>query len=116
WTLLAFLILRFSIRIGRFIPEKYTRELIENSDFRKFDDSLRMVLDCTPELAAEIEQYLAAAAADGVVRYGTHRQDAAMMTCFTPSPTNPNHVHFIDGALGGYAMAASALKGSRERG
>ncbi|HET7382600.1 MAG TPA: DUF3095 family protein [Pseudolabrys sp.] len=26
---------------------------MENSDFRKFDDSLRMVLDCTPELAAE---------------------------------------------------------------
>ena len=30
-----------------------------------------------------------------------------MMTCFTPSPTRSNHVHFIDGALGGYAMAAS---------
>ena len=33
-----------------------------------------------------------------------------MMTCFTPSPAKPNHVHFIDGAMGGYAMAASALK------
>jgi hypothetical protein len=68
------------------------------------------VLDCTPELAAAIEQRLKAAAADGVVRYGLHRQAAAMMTCFTPSPANPNHVHFIDGALGGYATAASALK------
>jgi hypothetical protein len=33
-----------------------------------------------------------------------------MMTCFTPSPVNPNHVHFIDGAQGGYALAAAALK------
>ena len=33
-----------------------------------------------------------------------------MMTCFTPSPTSANHVHFIDGAMGGYAMAASAMK------
>jgi hypothetical protein len=110
WTLLAFLVMRTGVPVGRFIPKQYTRQLVENSDFRKFDDALRMVLDCTPELAAAIEQRLKAAAADGVVRYGLHRQAAAMMTCFTPSPANPNHVHFIDGALGGYATAASALK------
>ena len=109
-TFLYFLVMRFSITVGRFIPSKYTRELIDNSDFRKFDDALRMVLDCTPALAEEIEQHLKQCAAKGVVRYGTHRQKAAMMTCFTPSPATPNHVHFIDGAMGGYAMAASAMK------
>ncbi len=109
-TFLIFLTMHFKLRMGRFIPEKYERELVENSDFRKFDDSLRMVLDCTSELAAEIESYLQKAAADGVVRYGTHRQGAAMMTCFAPHPANPNHVHFIDGADGGYAVAATAMK------
>jgi hypothetical protein len=112
WTLLAYLVMRFGISLGGFVPAKYTRELIDNSDFRKFDDSLRMVLDCTTELADEIERYLAECAKQGVVRYGTHRQPAAMMTCFTPSPTQSNHVHFIDGAMGGYAIAASALKAS----
>ncbi len=112
WTLFAFLVMRFGIKVGSFIPAKYTRELIDNSDFRKFDDALRMVLDCTPELADEIERHLAGCAAKNIVRYGTHRQHAAMMTCFTPSPTRSNHVHFIDGAMGGYAMAASALKES----
>jgi hypothetical protein len=112
WTLSAYLVMRFGITVGSFIPAKYTRELIDNSDFRKFDDSLRMVLDCTNELADEIEHYLAECAKQGIVRYGTHRQHAAMMTCFTPSPTQSNHVHFVDGALGGYAMAASALKAS----
>ena len=102
--------MRFNITVGSFIPAKYTRELIDNSDFRKFDDALRMVLDCTPELADEIEQHLKECAAKGIVRFGTHRQQAAMMTCFTPSPTSSNHVHFIDGAMGGYAMAASAMK------
>ena len=111
-TFLFFLIMHYSIKVGSFIPAKYTSELVDNSDFRKFDDSLRMVLDCTPELADEIERHLAECAAKNIVRYGTHRQHAAMMTCFTPSPTKSNHVHFIDGAMGGYAMAASALKAS----
>jgi len=109
-TFLFFLIMHFKFRVGRFIPEKYTRELIDNSDFRKFDDSLRMVLDCTPEMASQIEECLKEAAADGIVRFGTHRQEAAMMTCFTPSPMKANHVHFIDGANGGYATAAAAMK------
>lgn len=110
WTLFYFLIMRLGIAVGGFVPAKYTRQLIDNSDFRKFDDSLRMVLDCTPALADQIEQQLEASAAKGIVRFGTHRQQAAMMTCFTPSPSSSNHVHFIDGALGGYAMAASAMK------
>ncbi len=109
-TFLYFIIMWTGLRVGRFIPKKYTREIIENSDFRKFDDSLRMVLDCSPELATEIEDFLNAAAAKGVVRYGSHRQQDAMMTCFTPSPSHPSHVHFIDGAQGGYALAAAALK------
>lgn len=112
WTFFAFVVMRFGIKVGSFIPARYTRELIDNSDFRKFDDALRMVLDCTVSLAEEIEEHLKDSAARGILRYGTHRQQAAMMTCFTPSPTQSNHVHFIDGALGGYAIAASALKSS----
>lgn len=109
-TFVSYLILRFGIRVGRFVPAAYLAQTVVNSDFRKFDDGLRMILDCTPELAQDIADRLAAAAAAGTVRYGLHRQDAAMMTCFTPSPTRSDHVHFIDGARGGYASAATALK------
>jgi hypothetical protein len=84
--------------------------VVENSDFRKYDDGLRMILDCTLELENALTQRLARAASTGIVRYGLHRQDAAMMTCFTPSALRSDHVHFIDGARGGYASAATALK------
>jgi hypothetical protein len=109
-TLYVYLVMRFGIRIAGFIPEAYLRQVVENSDFRKYDDGLRMILDCTPELAAELAQRLAAGASAGIARYGLHRQDAAMMTCFTPSALRSDHVHFIDGASGGYAAAATALK------
>jgi hypothetical protein len=109
-TLFAYLIMRYGIKVGGFVPENYTRQVVENSDFRKYDDGLRMILDCTAELEGELSKRLAAAAAVGIVRYGLHRQDAAMMTCFTPSVMRADHVHFIDGARGGYASAAIALK------
>lgn len=109
-TLWAFVVLRLGIKVGNFVPKTYVQQVVENSDFRKYDDGLRMILDCTPELERALTQRLAAAASNGIVRYGLHRQDAAMMTCFTPSVMRSDHVHFIDGARGGYASAATALK------
>jgi hypothetical protein len=111
-TLFAYLIMRYGIRVGGFVPKTYIQQVVENSDFRKYDDGLRMVLDCTPDLERKLTQRLAEAASAGVARYGLHRQDAAMMTCFTPSALRSDHVHFIDGARGGYASAATALKGA----
>ena len=110
YTFFAYVIMRFGIKVGGFVPHTYIRQVVENSDFRKYDDGLRMILDCSAELEAELSKRLAAAASAGVVRYGLHRQDAAMMTCFTPSAVRADHVHFIDGARGGYASAATALK------
>jgi hypothetical protein len=109
-TLWAYVVMRFNIKVGAFVPRNYVRQVVENSDFRKYDDGLRMILDCTEELASALAERLAKAAENGVVRYGLHRQDAAMMTCFTPSVMRADHVHFIDGARGGYASAATALK------
>jgi len=107
-TLFYFLIMRSGIRVGGFVPATYLREVVENSDFRKYDDGLRMIVDCSAELADAIERRLVAAPRTAL--YGMHRQDAAMMTCFAPQATRSDHVHFIDGARGGYAAAAAALK------
>ena len=109
-ALWAYVVLRFGIKVGNFVPKTYLQQVVENSDFRKYDDGLRMILDCTGDLEAALTKVLAAAAAAGTARYGVHRQDAAMMTCFTPSALRSDHVHFIDGARGGYASAATALK------
>ena len=109
-TLFAYVVMRFGITVGNFVPKLYVQQVVENSDFRKYDDGLRMILDCTPELERTLAQRLAAAASNGIIRYGLYQQDAAMMTCFTPSAIRSDHVHFIDGARGGYASAATALK------
>lgn len=113
WTLFVYVIMRFGISFRGFVPQTYMAQVPENSDFRKYDDGLRMILDCPPDVADALEQRLADAAAAGIARYGVFRQDAAMMTCFTPSAARSDHVHFVDGAGGGYAAAAVALKAMR---
>ena len=110
--LFAFLILRSGLKVGGFDPIRYRHQLVENTDFRKFDDGLRMTLDCTPALADRLEGLLMEAQSKGIAHYGVHRQEAALMTCFVPSATRSDHIHFVDGAMGGYAMAARALKPS----
>jgi len=109
-TLISYLVLKLGIRFDGFDPAVYRRQVVENSDFRKFDDSLRMTLDCTPALADRIEKRLADARGANVARFGLHRQPAAIMTCIVPSISESDHVHFIDGAAGGYALAAKQLK------
>lgn len=96
--------------IGRFNPKRYRNWVAKNSDFRKYDDALRMTIDCAPATADGLEAVMAEAEDARIIDYGLHRQDAAIMTCIVPSYMSDDHVHFLDGSGGGYAMAAIALK------
>ncbi|TAU99731.1 DUF3095 domain-containing protein (plasmid) [Rhizobium leguminosarum] len=102
---------RLGIPLGRFDARRYKRDVADNSDFRKFDDGLKMTIDVDAEHLKRIETLLQHAQAKGVARYGLHRQSSALMTCFVPTPIARDHIHFIDGAAGGYAVAASQITG-----
>jgi hypothetical protein len=57
-----------------------------------------------------LEAELSRAQREGIARYGLHRQQSALLTCIVPSPVTADHMHFVDGADGGYARAAEMLK------
>lgn len=109
-AIMAIFFFKTDMRLGKFKPSRYRREIAENSDFRKYDDGLMMTVDCADETRSAIESMLADAEAQGLIRFGLHTQDEALMTCFVPTITMDDHVHFIDGAGGGYAEATAALK------
>ncbi|WP_076488173.1 DUF3095 domain-containing protein [Alkalispirochaeta americana] len=87
-----------------------------NADFQKFDGSLKMVVSATPQEAVLLEDFFRQRREEGLVFYGMHRSDRALMTCLMHMKSG-SEVHFIDAADGGYAMAAKSLKAqiSQER-
>jgi hypothetical protein len=109
-TSLAVLFDRLNLRIGPLRADEYRAEIARNSDFRKFDDGLKMTVDLPDFRIAMLQDLLEDAARAGLCTFGLERQDAALMTCFAPSLEARDHVHFIDGAGGGYAAAASQAK------
>lgn len=109
-TFLAWVLIRTGLKLGGFDPSHYRRIVGGNADFRKFDDGLKMTLDCDRATEDDLRRVLNAAADDGILRFGMHAQSEAMMTCFVPSILTDDHVHFVDGAGGGYTQAAAQIK------
>jgi len=97
------------IKIAFFDGTKYLSEMVANSDARKFDEMLRMVLDSTNEQHRTLELALDKRYKSGQITYGIHTSSQALMTCLVFNLAG-NHVHLIDGADGGYALAAKQMK------
>lgn len=112
-NLFAWVLFRTGIRAGSFDPVAYAAMVSSNADFRKFDDGLKMTLDCDADTHRRIRAILQGAQADGIVDFGLFEQDEAMITCFVPSVTQDDHLHLVDGAAGGYAQAAAQIKSGR---
>jgi hypothetical protein len=109
YVLLGWLAIVFGLRLGDFDGKRYREELIRNSDYRKFDGTIRMVLDLSRIQYEKLRQLLEAEREQGALAFGIHTADSSLMTCVISSYSG-NHVHFIDGSNGGYALAAKELK------
>ena len=109
------LVFRFGVNPLVFDPKHYAGAMAAHSDYRKFDDMLRMILDCTTEQVQAIQAFLEELRGSGEICYGMHIADASLMTCFVDGLNDGEHIHFVDGGDGGYAMAAKGLKAQLAR-
>ena len=88
---------------------RYIGDMIDNSDFRKFDGMLRMVIDGSDAQYRALRAELDALHREGRLVFGLHPSREALLTCIVFSHDG-NHLHFVDGSDGGYAVAAGELK------
>ncbi|MFD0916865.1 DUF3095 domain-containing protein [Pseudahrensia aquimaris] len=109
-TFVAWVFIKARLKIGGFDSAHYQRTTGLNADFQKFEQSLKMTLDCNEAVKQQIITMLDEAQHEGIIRYGIHEQDTSIMTCIVPSIMSDDHIHFVDGANGGYAAATRTLK------
>ncbi len=88
---------------------QYKRNLILNTDYRKFDEMLRMVISGSAAQRATLRDVLEGYRRDGQLVFGIHAAPASLITCIVTN-YDKDHVHFLDGSNGGYTIAARELK------
>ncbi len=103
-----------NIKSKRFDGGRYRQALIANTDYRKFDEVLRMVISGTEEHQRQLRTALEEFRRKGELVYGIQSSPHALITCIISDYTN-DHVHFLDGSNGGYALAAREMKKQLEK-
>lgn len=102
-------VMQWGLNIAGVDWSSYKKSVALASDYQKIDDVLRMVIAGTPAQTAQLENYLAHRLQAGELVYGIHISNRALLTCLI-SDRNDWHIHLVDAADGGYALAAKQLK------
>ena len=115
WLMLRFkwiigvIFMRYNIKTEVTEWGSYKPDLVANTDYRKFDDMLRMVLAGTTEQRKTIDTMLDSLYKKGKIVYGIHHAESALITCVILNHQK-GHIHLVDGSDGGYAIAAKMMK------
>jgi len=109
FVLLGWFLMKFGLKTEFTDWSRYKDTLYRNCDVRKFNDVYRQVLSGTPAQRGALEAWLAEGYAAKRLVYGLHVADRAHMTCLVFDYSG-RHLHFIDGADGGFFLAAKQYK------
>jgi len=108
-NILGQIFMGFDMQTGDTKWGQYKPDLVANSDYRKFDDMLRMIIAGTGHQRQQLLAYLEQQYQAGKLKFGIHASTGSLITCLV-FQRQSQHIHFIDGCDGGYAMAATQLK------
>lgn len=109
-TLFAWFVFKTGVSVAGFNPKRYKEFTSLNTDYRKFQDGLRITVSLGDARLKKLSEFLENERKAKNLRYGLCVQDSAILTCYVPSVTSDAHFHFLDGAGGGYAQAAENMR------
>ena len=95
----------FRTKKGRF----YLTSLVDMSDTLVMDGRINTIISGTTAQRTLLETALNEMESQGEIIYGLHVSNECVMSCYVRN-MNDRHIHFVDGAEGGYTMAAGIVK------
>jgi hypothetical protein len=87
----------------------YLHNLVDMSDTLVIDGRINTVISGTAQQRELLETALSKIERDGEIFYGLFVSNESVMSCYVRN-MNDRHVHFVDGAEGGYTKAAGVIK------
>jgi Protein of unknown function (DUF3095) len=87
----------------------YLHNLVSMSDTLVIDGRINTVISGTAEQREMLVNELNKLEAEGEILYGLYVSKESVMSCYVRN-LNDTHIHFIDGAEGGYTKAAGVIK------
>jgi hypothetical protein len=89
--------------------KRYLESLVALSDTFVIDGRINTVISGTRRQRQRMEELLIKMEVNGLIWYGLHTSNASVMSCYVRN-LEKGHIHFVDGADGGYTNAARCMK------
>ena len=89
--------------------KNYLTRLVEMSDTLVVDGKINTVITGTAQQRLLLQDALNALEEAGEIRYALYVSNESVMSCYVRD-LKDDHIHFVDGAEGGYTKAAGVLK------
>lgn len=89
--------------------KRYLLQLVDMSDTLVIDGRINTVISGTAQQREQLTAALNNLETQGFINYGLFVSKESIMSCYVRN-MNEDHIHFVDGAEGGYTKAAGMLK------
>jgi hypothetical protein len=87
----------------------YLHSLVDMSDTLVIDGKINTVISGTAQQRIALVNALNEIERDGEIYYGLYVSNESVMSCYVRNMSD-RHIHFVDGAEGGYTKAAGVIK------
>ena len=90
--------------------KNYLQKLVELTDTLAIDGRINTVIIGTSDQRISLISFLDHLESSNKIKYGLHVSQESVMSCYVRDMGTNEHIHFVDGADGGYTRAANSLK------
>ncbi|WP_114936571.1 DUF3095 domain-containing protein [Mucilaginibacter endophyticus] len=105
WVIMLYGYIWFNTKKGK----HYLNRLVEMSDTLVIDGKINTVISGTSAQRKKLQDILVQLENEGELYFGFHVSRESVMSCYVRD-LEDGHIHFVDGAEGGYTKAAGFIK------